>query len=108
MHGRGLSAAAVWKVRTKAYRVLEPFAKHSELTLSEFEDGVELRLTSANKGIAVRDFLSELDATVPVAYVGDDATDEEAFRVLNGRGFTVLVAPKRRFSAALMSVKASL
>jgi trehalose-phosphatase len=105
LHWRGLPAAGVLQIRTKAYRILEPLAAHPDISLAEFEGGVELRLSSANKGDALRDLLSELDSGVPVAYLGDDATDEEAFRVLNGRGLTVRVGPKSRFTAAQIWVK---
>jgi trehalose-phosphatase len=82
-----------------------PLATHRDIVLSEFESGVELRLSSADKGHTLQDLLSDLDPTIPVAYLGDDATDEEAFRVLNGRGLTVLVSPERRLTAAQLWVK---
>jgi trehalose-phosphatase len=69
------------------------------LLLTDFEGGVEIRSRSAHKGDLVRTILNEVGANVPVAYLGDDKTDEEAFRVLNGRGLTVLVRPKHRFTA---------
>ena len=102
VHWRGLKRSKVQTIRTKAYRVLEPLATQSDLVLAEFEGGVEIRLRSANKGNVLRTLLSELDANVPVAYLGDDSTDEDAFRVLNGRGLTVLVRPQHRFTAARM------
>ena len=105
LHWRGLPASQIVDMRTKAYRILEPLAVAPHLVLSEFEEGVEIRLSSANKGNALRSLLSDLDADVPVAYLGDDATDEDAFRVLNGRGLTVLVGPKYRFTAAQIWLK---
>src|SRR5262245_46631215 len=86
LHWRGLPSSEVFGIRTKAYRILQPLAVQPDLVLADFEEGVELRLASANKGDALRTFLSDLDANVPVAYLGDDSTDEDAFRVLNGRG----------------------
>jgi trehalose-phosphatase len=105
VHWRGLSPSEVLPIRTKAYRILEPLAAKSNLVLSEFEDGIEIRLRAANKGIALHGLLSELDPKVPVAYLGDDITDEDAFRVLNDRGLTVLVNSKSRFTAAQISLK---
>jgi trehalose 6-phosphate phosphatase len=105
LHWRGLSASQILDIRTKAYRILEPLAVAPDLVLSEFDEGVEIRLSSANKGDAVRNLLSDLDPDVPVAYLGDDATDEDAFRVLNGRGLTLLVGPKYRFTAAQIWLK---
>ncbi len=100
VHWRDLEPSEALKVRTRAYQTLEPMKSRADLMLAEFDGGVELRLRSANKGAAVRNFLKELDPAVPVAYLGDDVDDEDAFRVLNGRGLTVLVRPKSRFTAA--------
>jgi trehalose-phosphatase len=100
VHWRGLQPSEVLNTRMKAYRILEQLASHPGLLLAEFEEGVEIRLRSANKGDALRTLISELDSDVPVAYLGDDITDEDAFRALNGRGLTVLVRPKHRFTAA--------
>jgi trehalose-phosphatase len=105
VHWRGLKPSEVLDVRRKAYRILEPLANQPDLVLAEFEEGVEIRLRSANKGNALGAFLSDLDADIPVAYLGDDSTDEDAFRVLNGRGLTVLVRPKRRFTSAQLWLK---
>jgi len=104
-HWRGLHSSDALNVRTKAYQILEPLAVPPDLVLAEFDGGLEIRLSSANKGDALRNFLSKLDPDVPVAYLGDDAEDEHAFRVLNGRGLTVLVGPKLRFTAAQMFLK---
>jgi trehalose 6-phosphate phosphatase len=105
VHWRGLKPAEVLQVRTKAYRVLEPLAAKSGLVLSDFEEGIEIRLRAANKGTAVHGLLRETPATVPVAYLGDDITDEDAFRVLNDRGLTILVSSKPRFTAAQLTLK---
>jgi hypothetical protein len=37
---------------------------------------------------------------VPVAYLGDDRSDEEAFRVLRGLGLGVRVHPRRSVTLA--------
>jgi trehalose-phosphatase len=100
VHWRGLQPAMVLEVRSKAYEVLTPLTFKTGLLVADFEGGVELRLRSANKGDIIRTILTEIAADVPVAYLGDDKTDEDAFRVLNGRGLTVLVRPKPRFTAA--------
>ncbi len=105
VHWRGLPASEILMVRTKAYRILEPLAIPPDLLLTEFEEGAELRLSSANKGNALRSFLTNLSDDIPVAYLGDDSTDEDAFRVLNGRGLTALVRPKHRFTAAQIWLK---
>src|SRR5262249_40546024 len=105
VHWGGFKPAEILQVRTKVYRILEPLATKSGLVLSEFEEGVEIRLRAANKGTAVFGLLSEVGPHVPIAYLGDDITDEDAFRALNDRGLTILVNAKPRFTAAQMSLK---
>jgi trehalose-phosphatase len=73
--------------------------------LSDFEQGVELRLRTANKGSAVQSLLKQLRSDFPIAYLGDDCTDEEVFRKLNGRGLTVLVRSVPRFTAAQVCLR---
>jgi trehalose 6-phosphate phosphatase len=106
VHWKGLRPVEVLRVRTKAHKVLEPLAHTSGLVLVDFEEGVEIRLRGANKGTAVQNLLCQLHADVPIAYIGDDITDEDAFRVLNDRGLTVLISGKPRFTAAQISLKA--
>jgi trehalose-phosphatase len=65
-----------------------------------FDGGLELRSPARNKGDAVKTILSEMDAKSPVAYLGDDHMDEEAFHALQRRGLTVLVREQWRETAA--------
>jgi trehalose-phosphatase len=100
VHWRGLNPPEMENAKTAAYRVLSPLAQQRHLLLVEFDGGVELREPLRGKGDVVRSVLSEHCLDVPVAYLGADTTDEDAFRVLNGRGLTVLVRPTYRFTAA--------
>jgi trehalose-phosphatase len=77
-------------------------AQAGELLWHEFDGGIELRAAGCDKGQVVRQVLAELDAGPAgcVAYLGDDHTDEDAFRALQGRGLRVLVRPKWRTTAA--------
>lgn len=102
IHWRNMNGSRVEEVRAKAYRAFSPFTGTHQLLLAEFDGGVELRLRTRNKGDVVRAMLARYDVTVPMAYLGDDSTDEDAFRVLNRRGLTVLVRPTSRFTAAQM------
>jgi trehalose 6-phosphate phosphatase len=75
-------------------------AEYSGLDLLEFDGGVEIRAPGADKGNAVRAFLREIGRDTPTAYLGDDSTDESAFRAIEGRGISVLVRPTWRQTAA--------
>jgi trehalose 6-phosphate phosphatase len=100
VHWRGLGQRQIQEVRTNAYRALSVFAGRGELSVAEFNGGVEIRVKAPNKGDAVRAILKECRPDTPVACLGDDVSDEDAFRALNGRGLTVLVRPTYRFTAA--------
>ena len=99
VHWRGLNPTHVEEVKAAAYRALSPFVS-LDLLLSEFDGGLELRLRARSKAQVVRAILSECPSDTSIAYLGDDVTDEDAFRALNGRGLSVLVRPKYRFTAA--------
>lgn len=60
---------------------------------------VEVRPVGVNKGTAVQHLLAAWPGAYPV-YLGDDVTDEDAFRALSGRGLTILVADTPRPTAA--------
>jgi trehalose-phosphatase len=101
----GLSQGSALDARSAAYRVFQPIVNsHPSLRLLESERGVELHLRGANKGEAVRRLLALTPSHIPVAYLGNDTRDEDAFRVLNGRGLTVLVTHIRRFTAAQVCI----
>ncbi len=100
VHWRGLNPRHMEQAKTVAYRVLSPLALRGHLLLTEFDGGVELREPVRSKADVVRLVLSEHSVDVLVAYLGDDTTDEDAFRALNGRGLTVLVRSTYRFTAA--------
>lgn len=100
VHWRGLKPKDIEAVRTEIYRYLGPLACRANLLLAEFNGGVELKARGASKANAVETLLSETDSSVPVAYLGDDATDEDAFAVIGDRGLTVLVNPAWRSTRA--------
>lgn len=100
VHWRGLSEIEVEDLCARVMLGWRPIAQHSGLDLLEFDGGVEIRASHADKGDAVRAFLSEISPDAPAAYLGDDATDESAFRAMEGRGISVLVRPKWRQTAA--------
>jgi trehalose 6-phosphate phosphatase len=62
----------------------------SSLTLKPGKDVLELAVTDADKGSALRRLAGEL-GTVATLYLGDDLTDEDAFRVLGADDVTVKI-----------------
>jgi trehalose 6-phosphate phosphatase len=96
VHWRGLPDAEVEKVQSCAQKSLTGFAEQPGLKLLKFEAGLELRVAHPNKGDAITSILSGSDHKAQIAFLGDDLTDEDAFRVLNSHGLTVLVRPEYR------------
>jgi len=101
VHWRGKSAHASEALLKRTLKLLQPFADEAAMHLLQFDGGIELR-AGRNKGDAVRLLLNEMSSDAPVAYLGDDTTDEDAFRALAGRGLTVLVRRTWRPSAATL------
>ena len=93
MHWRGASPHKAKSIEKRARQLFEPLAQMDGLGLLEFEAGLELRV-GRDKGGAVDAILNEADAEASVAYLGDDLTDEAAFRAVRragNRGLSVLV-----------------
>ena len=96
VHWRGLPDAEVERIQSCAQKGLSGFGEQPGLKLLQFEAGLELRVAHPNKGDAISSILSGSDHRSRIAYLGDDLTDEDAFRVLNPHGLTVLVRSEYR------------
>ncbi len=101
MHWRGVSVAKAKVIEARTRSLFEPLAQLDGLALLEFEAGLELR-AGRDKSEVVNALLEGPTGggAHPAAYLGDDITDEAAFRALKGRGLSVLVRRQRRDSAA--------
>lgn len=98
MHWRGASARKARLIEKRTRALFEPLATMDGLGLLEFEAGLELRV-GRNKGGAVEAMIEETGADGPVAYLGDDLSDEAAFQAVNAvgpRGLSVLVRREPR------------
>jgi|RhiMethySRZTD1v2_1073278.scaffolds.fasta_scaffold194181_3 trehalose 6-phosphate phosphatase len=101
LHWRGLPESAVARVDADARQVWEPLAADGKpLELLPFDGGVELRAYGCNKQYAVKTVLSQTGEDSAVAFLGDDITDEDAFRAVKPRGIAVLVRPQFRPTTA--------
>jgi trehalose 6-phosphate phosphatase len=105
VHWRTLGETAASELRSRILLGWFRMGERSSLKLLEFEGGVEMRMADLDKGDAVRTILAEVGPNAPVAYLGDDVTDESAFKALGRRGLSVLVRPKPRRTAAQIWMK---
>lgn len=100
LHWRGRDDAETLGAREEIEPVWRRLCSGNELQLLAFDGGLELRSTLATKARAVETILRETGPDGVVAYLGDDLTDEDAFRALRGRGLGVLVRREPRDTLA--------
>jgi trehalose 6-phosphate phosphatase len=101
IHWRGVPRARAAAIEKRTRALFEPLAQMNGLSLLEFEAGLELRV-GRDKGEVVKMLLEETGGygPGPIAYLGDDFTDEAAFRAIKGHGLGVLVRRQWRATDA--------
>jgi trehalose-phosphatase len=75
------------------------------LSMHRFDGGIELRPKNISKANAVTTLLAEHESKIPLAYLGDDVTDEDAFAAIAERGLKVLVRADGRESSADIRIR---
>src|SRR5947209_6230817 len=100
VHWRGLPAAERAHMEARIRTLFASAIEDHGLHLLPFDGGLELRAPGKNKGDAVSAILQESGSEVAAAYLGDDQTDENAFRAIKGRGIAILVRPGPRPTVA--------
>jgi trehalose-phosphatase len=96
VHWRGLGPDQREPIEAEVGARFGRAVKEHGLELVPFNGGLELRAPGRNKGDAVSAILAEAGQGVAAAYLGDDHTDENAFRAIKGRGLAILVGPEPR------------
>lgn len=97
VHWRGLPVDESGKIVGKVLSEWKGLAAQEQMSLLEFDGGIELRISGSDKGKAVLTVRGELDLNTPLAFLGDDATDEDAFIALQETcALTALVRPEWR------------
>ncbi len=104
-HWRGKTQAQAEEIRKRVVDTWTPLLEDFGLKLLDFDGGIELKVAGRDKGNAVMRILKEIDTSSFIAYLGDDLTDEDAFRELNGRGVSVLVREELRDTEADFWIK---
>jgi trehalose-phosphatase len=100
VHWRGLEPAIQERIRSLVQSIFVRIDLPTGLQLLPFDGGVELRSTDRTKGTAVAEILSQEGDDVPIAYLGDDLTDEDAFAALGSQRYSILVRSEVRTSFA--------
>lgn len=105
LHWRGLSCREIKDIQTKALADWTIIARQKKLLLNKFDGGIELRVPGITKGVAVKTILREAGQGTLAAYLGDDLTDEDAFKALKKQGLGILVRKKYRDTHAQVWLK---
>ena len=99
-HWRGIENGRCQQLEKTVRNAWFPLTKGIDLEIHSFDGGLELRCAGFHKGETVRQVLAECGQNVSVAYLGDDLTDEDAFKALKGKGLSVLVRETYRDTLA--------
>ncbi len=89
VHVRGMERGEADKVLRFAVSVFRDSSVPG-FRIVEFNGGVELRSRASDKGKAVASLLKRYPEATAV-YLGDDETDEDAFRELKGKGLSIRI-----------------
>ncbi|MFP5227021.1 MAG: trehalose-phosphatase [Acidobacteriota bacterium] len=101
VHWRGLPEEQIERASRAAHAALAPVAARAGMSLVAFDGGMELRPPQPNKGSVIRALIEEQSVPAAVAFLGDDRTDEDGFKAMQGTGaLSVLVRPQWRETAA--------
>jgi trehalose 6-phosphate phosphatase len=108
-HFRGLEPRAVADVEAQLERSWRATGVLDIVEFRPFNGGLELRAAGRNKGTAIEELLESMPPETLPVYIGDDDTDEDAFRQIAGRGIGIKVGPLDAVTAAdgrLLSIEA--
>jgi trehalose 6-phosphate phosphatase len=96
LHWRGMKQSEMMQLKKSIQHLWEPLLSNGDLEIHPFDGGLELRPNEKNKGNVIRELLCEIPKGTAIAYLGDDATDEQAFAELGDQGLKVLVREQFR------------
>lgn len=105
IHWRGLTSSQIKSLHDLVLAGWQPIADEHKLEIHPFNGGLELRSPGRDKGAAINSILAALEPGTPVAFLGDDLTDEDGFAALKSRGLGVLVSAEPRQSQADLQIR---
>ena len=104
-HSKAVTVIAPAKVPVKELKdktsaAWDEIADRHGLSVKRFDGGLEIMAKGRDKGDAVRDILDGSAPDSIAAYLGDDLTDEDAFKALRPEDLGILVNESLRPTAA--------
>lgn len=105
IHWRGFDAIEVERLKYKVQLLWRDLASEHGLDIHPFNGGLELRCPGKDKGTALATILEGIEPGTPVAFLGDDLTDEDGFRAIKNTGIGILVNSNLRETEADLQIK---
>lgn len=93
LHTRPMNPDAATRSEALCLEQWTAIAAEHELECRRFNGGVEIRSLGRHKGNALLDLISEAPVGTFAVYVGDDDTDEDAFKAVKAHGVGIKVGP---------------
>lgn len=93
IHTRGMDEVRAGKIRSGIMAAWSGLEAGGGLEIRAFNGGLELRAVGWDKGKALEALMEGYSLDTYFVYIGDDQTDEDAFRVVHGRGVGIRVGP---------------
>lgn len=100
LHTRKMDESEAEGLKEKVFKEWSKLVQEKDLEVHEFDGGLEIRITGINKANAVRTIINESPSGTLYAYLGDDLTDEDAFKEIKGIGLSALVREQWRETQA--------
>ena len=94
IHTRGMDTAQTEEIRSGIKTAWSKFEAEHNLEIRLFNGGIELRAIGWDKGRALETLMGEHPSDTYFIYIGDDQTDEDAFKALRNRGTGIRVGPE--------------
>jgi trehalose-phosphatase len=100
-HTRGLPNDEAHRLEDRVNKLWSKDAAEVGLSCRSFDGGVELRAVGVDKGTVLVELIEQQPADTLIVYLGDDSTDEDAFRILRRfGGMGIKVGPLREPTSA--------
>ena len=100
IHWRGLDRDKIHEIEKGVMTKVPSNLEGLGLFLHKFDGGLEFRPQGIAKDVAVKSIFKEMGRDAVVAYMGDDLTDEDAFKAIKDRGLGILVRDELRVTKA--------
>ena len=109
IHYRMIKKRSVEKFKNDVYNITANYLNKKNIVITTGKKVIEIRPDIAwNKGSIVRWLVTHIKgkSKFPI-YIGDDTTDEDAFKALKRSGYTAVVSKTKRKSAARFRLKST-